>query len=101
MLPRLFATLMLCLLATSSFAETPNAIAALCKKQYPGDKGLQSFCLKEKRNYQEWLKYVRKRVYSDASQRNKVDSCVHSYKPNYREAYDCVFGSNWFSIQLF
>lgn len=83
-------------LANSVLAETPGNIASLCKKQWPGEKGQQSYCIKEKRNYQEWLKYNRKRVFANADARLKIDECVAENKPDYRAAYDCVFDSSWF-----
>tara|TARA_R110001583_G_scaffold17069_2_gene69526 strand:+ start:1582 stop:1884 length:303 start_codon:yes stop_codon:yes gene_type:complete len=98
---KLLPTLLLLVLSSQSFATTPGAIATLCKKQWPGDKGLQSFCITEKRNYQEWLNYTRKRVFNNVEQRNRVDNCIAANKPDYREAYDCVFNSSFFSIRLF
>jgi len=98
---KLLPAVFLLMLSQHSVAETPGNIANLCKQQWPGDKGLQSFCIKEKRNYQEWLDYTRKRVYNNSNDRNRVDSCIADHQPDYREAYDCVFHSTLFSIQLF
>ncbi|WP_421870199.1 hypothetical protein [Motiliproteus sp.] len=89
------------LLSVNSYAETPNNIAALCKKEWPGNKGMQTFCIKEKRNYQDWMKYVRKRVYRDEDEREKIDECIGDHKPDYRKAYDCYFDSGVFNISLF
>lgn len=93
--------LMLLVLASPSFAGTPGNIATLCKLQWPGDKGLQSFCIKEKRNYQEWLDFSRKRVYADLDKRTLIDECISSHAPDYREAFDCVFATRLFGIALF
>lgn len=98
---KLLTGLLFLLLSSQSFAGTAGNIATLCKAQWPGDKGLQSFCIKEKRNYQEWLDYSRKRVYANLSDRNRIDSCIADNRPDYRKAYDCVFNSSLFSIQLF
>ncbi|RDE19498.1 hypothetical protein DV711_11445 [Motiliproteus coralliicola] len=93
--------LLLALLSFNSYAETPNNIATLCKSQWPGNKGMQTFCIKEKRNYQDWMKYVRKRVYRDVSEREKIDECILDHKPDYREAYDCYFNDGVFNISFF
>ena len=99
-MPRLIAIALL-FLCSSSFAETPNNIAALCKKEWPGKKGMQTFCIKEKRNYQDWLKYTRKRVFANTSERNRIDGCIKDHKPDYRQAYDCYFDPGLFRINLF
>ncbi len=98
---KLTTGLLLLVLSNLSFAATSGNIATLCKKQWPGDKGLRSFCIKEKRNYQKWINYTRKRVYNDISQRNHIDNCIAKYRPDYREAYDCVFEPSLFRIDLF
>jgi hypothetical protein len=95
---KLIPALLLVAISTAAMAETPGKIATLCKKQWPGSKGLQSYCIKEKRNYQGWLKYTRKRIYANVSERNRVDNCIDKYKPDYREAYDCVFSPSLFQL---
>lgn len=95
------AVLLLALLSFSSYAETPNNIAALCKKQWPGNKGMQTFCIKEKRNYQDWMKYVRKRLFRNEDEREKIDDCITDHKPDYREAYDCYFDDSLINLKLF
>ncbi len=93
---KLIPALLMVAFTTTAMAETPGNIASLCKKQWPGEKGQQSYCIKEKRNYQEWLKYNRKRVYANVDARNKIDNCIANNKPDYNAAYDCVFDSGWF-----
>lgn len=98
---KLIPGLLLLALSSLSLAATPGNIATLCKQQWPGDKALQSFCIKEKRNYQAWINHTRKRVYTNLSQRNRIDSCIAEHQPDYREAYDCVFEPSLFRIELF
>ncbi|MEH6473157.1 MAG: hypothetical protein V7752_18120 [Halopseudomonas sp.] len=98
---KLLPALLLLTLSTLSLAETPGNIATLCKKMWPGEKGQQSYCIKEKRNYQEWIKYTRKRVYANVDERQRIDGCVDRYKPNYRDAYDCYFNPSIFKLEIY
>ncbi|MEH6813600.1 MAG: hypothetical protein V7677_13785 [Motiliproteus sp.] len=81
-------------LALPSWADSSNLIASYCKKQWPGQKGMQSFCIKEKRNYRDWLKHVRKRIYNNKLSLLKMDQCTSSFNPDYRKAYDCYWSTN-------
>ena len=93
---KLIPVLLLAIISTSAMAETPGNIATLCKKQWPGQKGQQSYCIKEKRNYQEWLQYNRKRVFANVDARQTIDKCIAKNKPDYRAAYDCAMDPGWF-----
>lgn len=93
---RLLTALLLVAISTSTMAKTPGAIASLCKKQWPGQKGQQSYCIKEKRNYQDWLKYKRKRVFAKIEARMTIDECIADHEPDYRAAYDCVTDPSFF-----
>ncbi len=81
-------------LATPSWADSTNLIASYCKQQWSGQKGMQSFCIKEKRNYRNWLKHIRKRIYSDKVYLLKMDQCIYDHKPDYRRAYDCYWSTD-------
>ena len=93
---KLLPALFLVLLSSTTWAKTSGNITALCKQQWPGDKGQQSYCIKEKRNYQEWLRYNRKRASANVDARNRIDDCMTKYSPDFKEAYDCVFDRGFF-----
>ncbi len=79
------------LLSSASGADDSGQIATLCKEKWPGDRGIQSFCIRENRNYRDWLHYTRKRVFSHRTARRKIDNCVSTRKPDYRKAFDCYW----------
>ncbi len=78
----------------ASWADSTNLIATFCKQQWSGDKGMQSFCIKEKRVYRDWLKYIRKRVFNNKATLVKMDQCIYSHKPDFQKAYDCYWSSS-------
>lgn len=81
----------LLLWAPLSQADDVNRIATFCKQQWPGAKGLQSYCIKNQRNYMEWLDYIRKRVFADDNSRAVMDRCIYNKRPNYQAAFDCYW----------
>ncbi len=76
-------------IAAPSWADDSGRIAALCKKQWSGHKGMQSFCIKEKRNYEGWLAYIRKRLHRQPQGLQALDQCISDHRPDYRRAFDC------------
>ncbi|MCW8886612.1 MAG: hypothetical protein OQK12_15400 [Motiliproteus sp.] len=91
---KLITLVILLALPTLTWADSSNLIASYCKKQWRGNKVMQSFCIKEKRNYRDWLKYIRKRVYSNPYQLAKVDQCIHNFEPDFRRAIDCYWSKS-------
>ncbi len=83
--------LIVLLFSPLAMADDVNLIASYCKKQWSGDKGLQSYCIKNQRNYKDWLDYIRKRVFSDDASRIVMKACVNKYKPDYQRAFNCYW----------
>lgn len=79
------------LFAPLAMADDVNLIATYCKKQWSGDKGLQSYCIKNQRNYKEWVAYIQKRVFDNDQSRIAMKKCVYSHKPDYQKAFECYF----------
>lgn len=79
------------LFAPLAMADDVNQIASYCKELWPGKKGMQSYCIKNQRNYKEWTSYIRKRVFSDDASRITMDKCVKNKKPDYQKAFECYF----------
>ncbi|WP_210396831.1 hypothetical protein [Motiliproteus sediminis] len=87
----LLPLLLIALLAPAvQAAPVANDIAVLCQKTHPGLRAVQSFCIKQHRNYHDWLQYERKRIFNNKKSLAHLDSCVAKNYPDYRQAFDCA-----------
>ena len=80
----------LLLSTTVAAAPAANDIAVMCKKAWPGQRGVQSFCIKTNRDYHDWISYLRKRTAAGSSKLQHLDECVADHYPDYRKAFDCI-----------
>lgn len=87
----ILSLLLLCSLSLGAQAAPGGNVASLCKDQWPGNRGMQSYCIKEKMNYYDWLQYIRKRVFSQPPLLQVMDGCIAKYEPDYRRAIDCYW----------
>lgn len=83
--------ILILLMPPIAMADDVNLIATYCKKQWPGKKGMQSYCIKNQRNYKDWTGFIQKRVFTDKRSLNKMKVCVKKYRPNYQRAFECYW----------
>lgn len=82
---------LLIMLTGPAQAGAKNEIASFCKKVWPGDKGVQLFCIRENTNYYNWLQYTRKRVFAKKGILEELDECISDNAPDYRKAHICYW----------
>jgi len=92
----LLASLVLTAGGMAQAATPAREIAAFCSQSWPGNRGVQSFCIKQQDNYYDWVRYLRKHSATNPRLVSHLDQCTAAHQPDYRKVFDCVQdGPSW------